>query len=164
MHNCLSRVQTQSYVAGVVKPLLLCCYVQYKWRLGAMGVPYNGWAWTCCGLTMAGACTKHRPCYWSQTLSLSHTWVMSWFTQCLLLVKSFFILVVVRPNHGVESSKICNDTKTKNLILTNGMVASSGRGEFQLGDRNPRRHLCVKYLLHDLVKRFRTPGPWPLGA
>ena len=21
----------------------------------------------CCGLTVAGACTKHQPCYWSQT-------------------------------------------------------------------------------------------------
>ena len=38
-----------------------------KWSVGTMGVPYKGWARKDCGLTMARACAKHRPCYWSQT-------------------------------------------------------------------------------------------------
>ena len=51
------------WLAGIFIAVLII----YKWRLGAMGAPYNGWAWMCCGLTMAGACAKHQPCYWSQT-------------------------------------------------------------------------------------------------
>ena len=45
--------------------LCSCCTVE-----GAVvlwGVPYIGWAQMCMGLTMAGACAKHQPCYWSQT-------------------------------------------------------------------------------------------------
>ena len=47
--------------------IFIAVLVIYKWRLGTMGAPYNGWAQMCCGLAMAGACTKHQPCYWSQT-------------------------------------------------------------------------------------------------
>ena len=59
-----------SYCWCVVKPFIAALVI-YKWRLGAMGAPYNGWVWMCCGLAMAGACAKHRPCYWSQTPSFS---------------------------------------------------------------------------------------------
>ena len=31
------------------------------------------WAWMCMGLAVAGACTKHRPCYWSQT-TITFAW------------------------------------------------------------------------------------------
>ena len=52
----------------MVKPVyLLLCWSYTSEGLGAMWVPYNGWVRTCCSLTMAGACAKYRPCYWSQT-------------------------------------------------------------------------------------------------
>ena len=76
----MSHIQISNTLVGycwcVVKPFIAVLML-YKREcvLGAMGVPYNGWAWTCCGLAMAGACTKHRPCYWSQTtFTLSQPW------------------------------------------------------------------------------------------
>ena len=70
----MSHIQIINTLCGycwhVVKPftaVLVTTVVQVVVGLGAMGVPYNGWVWMCCGLTMAGTCAKHWPCYWSQT-------------------------------------------------------------------------------------------------
>ena len=58
-----------SYCWHMVKPFIavLMLYMEVQWVLGAMGAPYNGWAWMWCSVAMAGACTKHQPCYWSKT-------------------------------------------------------------------------------------------------
>ena len=56
-----------SYCWHVVKPFIAVLVLYSSGALVLWGAPYIGWAWTCMGLTMAGACAKHQPCYWSQT-------------------------------------------------------------------------------------------------
>ena len=56
------------YCWHVVKPFIAVLMLYSS--SGAVvlwGAPYIRWARTCMGLTMAGACAKHQPCYWSQT-------------------------------------------------------------------------------------------------
>ena len=60
------------YCWRVVKPFI-AVLVLYS-SSGAVvlwGVPYIGWARTCMGLAMAGACAKHWPCYWSPDIPLT---------------------------------------------------------------------------------------------
>ena len=47
-------------IAGMlVKPFIAVLVLYSSGVLVLWGVPYIGWAQTCMGLTMAGACTKH---------------------------------------------------------------------------------------------------------
>ena len=68
-HVLYTNKQYSCWLLLVCGKAFYCCAhaVHEKWVLGTMGAPYNGWARTCCSLAMAGACAKHRPCYWSQT-------------------------------------------------------------------------------------------------
>ena len=66
-HTLMSRVQIQAKSVYDKASIFIAVLVIYRCSLGTMGAPYSGWVWTCCGLTVAGACTKHWPCYWSQT-------------------------------------------------------------------------------------------------
>ena len=53
------------------------CCARAGTRIGAVvlwGAPYIGWVQMCMGLAMAGACAKHRPCYWSQTKCIDCVW------------------------------------------------------------------------------------------
>ena len=66
----MSRIQISNTLLLLLvcgKAFYCCAHAVQEWVLDAMGAPYNGWARTCMGLAMAGACAKHRPCYWSQT-------------------------------------------------------------------------------------------------
>ena len=54
------------YCWRVVKPFIAVLMLYSSSAVVLWGVPYIGWAQTCMGLTMAGACAKHQPCYWSQ--------------------------------------------------------------------------------------------------
>ena len=51
----------------MVKPFIAVLVLYSSGVLVLWGVPYIGWAQMCMGLAMAGACTKHQSCYWSQT-------------------------------------------------------------------------------------------------
>ena len=64
---CLS-VQIQSSGVCWLSWYLYCC-AGYKceWWYNDNACYYKGWVQTCCGLTMAKACGKLQPCYWSQT-------------------------------------------------------------------------------------------------
>ena len=59
----------------LVKPFIavLMLYSGQGVCASARGVPYIGWAQTCMGLAVAGACAKRRPCYWSQTIPCVNT-------------------------------------------------------------------------------------------
>ena len=57
-----------SYCWHVVKPFIAVLVLYSSGVLVLWGVPYIGWVRMCMGLAMAGACTKHWQCYWSQTL------------------------------------------------------------------------------------------------
>ena len=70
----MSHIQISNTLVGycwcVVKPFIavLMLYSSSGGAVVLWGAPYTGWAQqTCMGLAMAGACAKHRPCYWSQT-------------------------------------------------------------------------------------------------
>ena len=67
----LSHIQISntivSYCWHVVKPFIAVLMLYSSGVLVLWGVPYIGWVQMCMGLTMAGACAKHQPCYWSQT-------------------------------------------------------------------------------------------------
>ena len=57
-------------IAGMlVKPFIAVLMLYKNGVLLLWGAPYIGWAWMCMGLTMAGACAKHQPCYWSQIIT-----------------------------------------------------------------------------------------------
>ena len=56
-----------SYCWRVVKPFIAVLMLYSSGAVVLWGAPYIGWAQTCMGLAMAGACAKHRSCYWSQT-------------------------------------------------------------------------------------------------
>ena len=65
----MSCIQISNTLVGycwcVVKPFIAVLMLYSSGVLVLWGVPYIGWAQTCMGLTMAGACAKHQPCYWS---------------------------------------------------------------------------------------------------
>ena len=69
----MCHIQISSTLVGycwhVVKPFIAVLVLYSSSAVVLWGAPYIGWAWTCMGLAMAGACAKHRPCYWSQTLT-----------------------------------------------------------------------------------------------
>ena len=68
-HVLYTNKQYCVVIAGMlVKPFIAVLMLYSSGVLVLWGEPYIGWAQTCMGLTMAGACTKHRPCYWSQTI------------------------------------------------------------------------------------------------
>ena len=71
-----------------------------------MGVPYDGWAQTYCGLTMAGACAKHRPRYWSQTLwgtmgNLSPLLSNIWWNSLILMKLNLLKFVSFTSSHHI---------------------------------------------------------------
>ena len=67
----LSHIQISNTLVGycwcVVKPFIAVLMLYSSGVLVLWGAPYIGWVQMCMGLAMAGACTKHQPCYWSQT-------------------------------------------------------------------------------------------------
>ena len=69
----MSRIQISNTLVGycwcVVKPFIAVLVLYSSGAVVLWGAPYIGWVRMCMGLAMAGACAKHRPCYWSQTFS-----------------------------------------------------------------------------------------------
>ena len=67
----MSHIQISNTLVGycwhMVKPFIAVLMLYSSGGVVLWGVPYIGWAWMCMGLTVAGVCTKHQPCYWSQT-------------------------------------------------------------------------------------------------
>ena len=66
----MSHIQISNtcvFAVVLVKPFIAVLVLYRNGVLVLWGVPYIGWVWMCMGLTMAGACAKHWPCYWSQT-------------------------------------------------------------------------------------------------
>ena len=85
---CLG-VQIHATSMCVVKLVSLLLF----WSLNDVGYNmhaiYKGWAWTCCGLSMAYACSRLWSCYWSQTAPLG--WVSH--TRCWRETTPYYFLV-----------------------------------------------------------------------
>ena len=65
-YSCLGvQIPAKSVYGKAV--IFIAVLLIYKRSIGTIGVPYKGWVWMGCGLAMAQACAKHRPCDWFQT-------------------------------------------------------------------------------------------------
>ena len=91
------------YCWHVVKPFIavLMLYSSgavVQWVLGAVGAPYNGWAWC----AWASLWLEHAPSYWSQTFSTYyciHRLKLIYFTWFCLILKYMHMLFYYITTH-----------------------------------------------------------------